>query len=473
MLAFYSTVLGEIDMSSARHWCSGIALTLGTVVAAPHGVAQQIAPDSVRPSLAARVDALDQQIRVLRRLRELAADSAATAASESASVTANAKEGFSLKSADGKYGLRLRGYAQTDARFVPGDEAGAFTNSFLLRRARPILEATVGRYFDFRLMPDFGQGQTVLFDAYWEGKFDPAFTVRAGKFKSPISLERLRSATDVTFAERGFPSNLAPNRDIGLQIAGDISGGVLSYQAGVFDGAADLGNLDADLSDSKDLVARLFVQPFGRGTLQGSGFGIAGSTGNEQGSATATGLPGYRTPSQQTFFRYRTSTTPGSTVLAAGRRSRLYPQAFLALGSLGVLGEYAVSRQDITLAGTTARLEHHAWQASGSYFLTGEKAGFRSPAPRKPFDLKAGTFGALELAARYGEIDIDDDAFPLFADPAGSAREARGVGLGVNWYLNKAIKLLVNYEHTTFAGGATSGDRKPEDFVVTRFQHSF
>jgi phosphate-selective porin OprO and OprP len=461
-------------MSAVRQWFSGIIITIGNVAGVPQAVAQQTPSDTGPPSLEARVDELDQEIRVLQRLRELAADSAEEAARDRQSATANAKDGFSLKSADGKYVLKLRGYTQADARFVPGDDAGAFTNSFLLRRARPIIEASVGRYFEFRIMPDFAQGQTVLFDAYWEGKFDPAFTVRAGKFKSPISLERLRSATDLTFAERGFPSNLAPNRDIGLQIAGDISDGLLSYQAGIFDGAADLGNVDADLSDSKDLVARVFVQPFRRGALQGSGFGIAGSTGNEQGSAAATGLPGYRTPSQQAFFRYRTSTTtPDGPALAAGRRARLYPQAFLALGSLGVLGEYVLSRQDVVVAGTTARLEHHAWQASGSYFLTGEKAGFRSPSPRTPFDLKAGTFGALELAARYGEIDIDEDAFPIFADPASSASKAKGVGLGVNWYLNKAIKVLVNYEHTTFAGGAATGDRPAEDFVVTRFQHSF
>ena len=28
-------------------------------------------------------------------------------------------------------------------------------------------------------------------------------------------------------------------------------------------------------------------------------------------------------------------------------------------------------------------------------------------------------------------------------------------------------------EHSTFAGGAAIGDREAEDFVVTRFQHSF
>jgi phosphate-selective porin OprO and OprP len=461
-------------MRPVRQWFSGLVLTVGSVAIVPQTVAQHSAPDSTPPSLAARVDELDQQIRVLQRLRELAEDSAAAAAKTRQSATANAKDGFGIASADGKYVLRIRGYAQADGRFIAGDDAGAFTNSFVLRRARPILEATVGRYFGFRLMPDFAQGQTVLFDAYWEGRFDPAFVVRAGKFKSPIGLERLRSATDVDFAERGFPSNLAPNRDIGLQVGGDVSAGIFSYQIGVFDGAPDLGNVDGDLSDAKDLVARVFVQPFTRGALSGSGIGIAGSSGNELGNAAATGLGAYRTPSQQTFFRYRAdAVVPANTVLADGRRTRLYPQAFLALGSLGVLGEYAVSRQDVRLGAATARLEHHAWQASGTYFLTGEKAAFKTPAPRKPFDLKAGTFGAVQLAARYGELDIDSDAFPLFANPTSAASKAKEVGVGINWLLNQAIKVVVNYEHTTFRGGAATGDRPAEDFVVTRFQHSF
>jgi phosphate-selective porin OprO and OprP len=77
------------------------------------------------------------------------------------------------------------------------------------------------------------------------------------------------------------------------------------------------------------------------------------------------------------------------------------------------------------------------------------------------------------LAARYGELDIDDDAFPVFANPTSAASKAKGLGLGVNWHLNKQIKVLVSYEHTTFEGGGATGDRASEDFVVTRFQHSF
>jgi phosphate-selective porin OprO and OprP len=466
-------------MSAVRQWVSGIALTMGSLVVAPPIVAQTAvsATDGVNgdtSSLESRVDALDQQIRILERLRELAADSAATAAKTRQSVTANAKDGFSIKSADGQYSLKLRGYAQADGRFFPSDDSGAIPNNFFLRRARPILEVTVGQYFGFRIMPDFGSGQTALLDAYWEGKFDPAFSVRAGKFKPPIGFERLQSATDINFAERGLPTNLAPSRDIGLQIGGEVSSGVLEYQVGIFNGAADLASIDGDLNDSKDLAARLFIRPIRDGALKNLGFGISGSTGVEQGNATATDLAGYRSASQQTFFRYRTDPlVPENTVIAEGRRSRLSPHAYLGLGSFGLLGEYIVNRQQVRRATTAATLTHRAWQASGSYFLTGEYAGFRSPTPKKPFDLKAGTFGAIELAARYGELDIDDDAFPVFANATSAATKAKGLGLGVNWHLNKQIKVLVSYEHTTFDGGGDTGDRASEDFVVTRFQHSF
>jgi phosphate-selective porin OprO/OprP len=428
-------------------------------------------PDTA--SLEARVDALDQRIRILERIRGLAADSAATAAKTRQWATANAKDGFSLKSADGQYALRLRGYAQADGRFFASDDAGAIPDNFLLRRARPILEVTVGQYFGFRIMPDFGNGQTALLDAYWEGKFDPAFSVRAGKFKPPIGYERLQSATDINFAERGLPTNLAPSRDIGLQVGGE-TGGAFEYQVGVFNGAADLASADGDLNDSKDLAARVFVHPIKSGGLRGLGIGLSGSTGVEQGSAVATDLAGYRSASQQTFFRYRTDPLlPENTVFAQGRRSRLSPHAYLGLGPFGVLGEYIVNRQEVRRGASEAELTHKAWQASGSFFLTGEYAGFRSPAPKRPFDLKAGTFGALELAARYGELDIDDDAFPVFANPASASSTAKGLGLGVNWHLNKQIKVLVSYEHTTYEGGGATGDRASEDFVATRFQHAF
>jgi phosphate-selective porin OprO/OprP len=462
-------------MSAVRHGVTGFILAHGFVGIAQQGFAQQSGPShTLPPSLEARVDDLDQQIRILQRLRELAADSAAAAAKDKVTPTASAKDGFSLKSADGKYTLRFRGYFQSDGRLFPSTETVGGVDNLLIRRARPILEATVGRYFDFRLMPDFGGASPTIFDAYWDGKFVPEFTIRAGKFKPPVGLERLQSATDILFAERGLPTNLVPSRDVGLQVAGDISEGLFAYQVGVFNGVPDLANGGDDLSNAKDFAARVFVQPFRIGILRGLGVGVAGSTGFERGSAATPGLPSYRTPGQQTFFRYNSSsTTPANNVFANGKRTRLSPQGYFYSGPLGLLGEYVISRNEVTRSGVTAELEHTAWGATGSFFLTGERAGFRSPAPKKPFDLKEGGFGALELVGRYGELDLDEASFPVYATLSASAQKARAWGLGVNWHFTRAVKVAVNYERTTFTGGATAGDREPENAVITRFQTSF
>lgn len=461
-------------MRAVRTWVSGIIVASAIVATAPQVMAQQegTTPDS---ALERRVNELDQQVRILQRLRELAADSAAAAAKDKVSATASAKDGFSIKSADGKYAVRFKALIQADGRFVASDSAIPFTNTAFVRRARPILEATVGKYLEFRVQPDFAQGTTVLFDAYSDVKVSPAFAVRVGKFKPPVGLERLQSASDIVFAERSLPTNLVPNRDIGLQLSGDISTGLFAWQAGVFNGVPDLGNGDGDVSDAKDFAGRIFIQPFKRGSLAGLGFGVAGSTGIERGTTAAPQLPSYRTTSQQTWFRYISSTTtPASNVFADGRRQRLTPQAYFYTGPLGLHGEYIESWQEVSRATfPTVKLKHSAWQTTGSFFLTGERNSWRSAAPKKPFDPAAGTFGAVEVAARYSELSIDDATFPNYASPTSTPSKAKAWGLGVNWYLAKAIKVVVDYEHTTFTGGAGTGDREPENFVDTRVQYSF
>ena len=157
-------------MRGVRYWTSSLIVMAGIVAWAPQIVAQQ---DSA--SLEARVNELDQQVRILQRLRELAADSAAGAAKDKVLATASSKDGFSIKSADGKFAVRLKGLVQTDGRFFLSDSAVPVTNTFFIRRARPILEATVGKYLEFRVQRDFGQGTTVLFDAYTDVKIAPAF----------------------------------------------------------------------------------------------------------------------------------------------------------------------------------------------------------------------------------------------------------------------------------------------------------
>jgi phosphate-selective porin OprO/OprP len=385
-------------------------------------------------------------------------------------------EGFALQSADGAFVLRLRGYFQSDARVFVEDGARPATSTILTRRIRPILEGTLWRFVDFRVMPDFAGGSATLFDANVDLRFRRVAALRVGKFKPPIGLERLQSATDLLFVERGLPNNLVPARDVGIQLFGEAGDATLRYAVGLFDGAPDLGNLDNDPGDDKDVAGRVFLQPFrsaGPRFLKGLGVGLAASTGIQNGATPSPFLPVYRSPAQQAVFTYRSDGTAAGTVLAAGRHARLTPQGYWYGGPFGLLGEYVRSSQDVELGTEVVRLDHTAWQLAGTWVVTGEKASYGSLEPAHPFQPGGGGWGAVSLGARYGQLSLDPDAFPLFADPATQIRRARAWGLALNWFLARGVRLQLNYEQTRFDGGAASGDRPTERAFLARVQHAF
>jgi phosphate-selective porin OprO/OprP len=62
-----------------------------------------------------------------------------------------------------------------------------------------------------------------------------AIEVRAGKFKMPFSYDRLTGPARLDFAYRSLlAQTIAPGRDIGVQVHGEVFRRVLRYQAGVF-----------------------------------------------------------------------------------------------------------------------------------------------------------------------------------------------------------------------------------------------
>lgn len=422
-----------------------------------------------------RIGELDQKIKIIERKLELAEETAQNKAKE-APVLKAGKDGFALSSADSAFVLRLRGYIQVDGRFFFDDAGSPGTDTFLLRRVRPIFEGVLGKDVDFRIMPDFGGGTTTLQDAYGGYTIAPELKLRAGKFKAPFGLERLQSATDIRFVERAHPTSLAPNRDVGIQVHGDIRDGLLQYAAGIFNGVPDGGSGDFDTNNGKDLIGRLFSEPFkGRDIppLAGLGLGIAGSYGDQNGSVTAPGLPSFKTIGQQTFFSYRTSTNKADAVTADGARGRLGPQAWYYWNALGVLAEYTVSSQEISKGREQATINNSAYQVAVSYILTGEEASYKGVDPRRPFNPAKGQWGAWEVAARLSGLTIDNAAFPTFADPTKSAKSTSTWGVDINWYPSKNLKLVLDYEQSSFDGGAVTGDREDEKIIFARAQVSF
>jgi phosphate-selective porin OprO/OprP len=413
-----------------------------------------------------RLEALDQQIRIVGRQRELDQDAATAKAASAATVDAS-RDGFTIRSSDNNFQLRLGGYIQADGRFFVGPDQ-IDTSTFILRRIRPIIQGTVYKNIDFRIMTDFGSGNVIVQEAYADLRYWKKASFRFGKFKSPFGLERLQSAADITFVDRGLPTALAPNRDEGVQLYGDFGGGTLSYSVAVTNGVVDGGIIDFDSNDGKDGVARVFVQPFLKNGTQhkfsGLGFGVAASQGRQSGTA----LPTYKTIGQSTIFSY------SAGVVADGDRKRFGPQAYYYVGPFGVLAEYTASAQDIRKAAVAETITHRAWQVAGSYFLTGENKSYKSISPLSPFDPSTHGKGAIELSARVGELTFDQSAFDLgFANPATAVHTAREWVAGANWYLNRNAKFVFNYEQTHFTYGRTDGDRVTERGLLSRFQVSF
>jgi len=385
----------------------------------------------------------------------------APASSQAASGWQN---GFFIQSANGDNRIVLGTVVQVDGKFTTDDPA-AFTDTFTIRKARPTIAGRIARYFDFKLTPEFGNGSATVLDASFDTRFSNAFRVRLGKDKTPIGMEVLYSDPGLLFPERSLASSLLPNRDVGVQVLGDVGAQKAAYAIGVFNGIPDgsSSSADVDANSGKDVAGRVLLQPFRRatnpGALNGFGVHLGASHGKETGA-----LPSFKTSGGQTYFSY-------AGAAADGDRWRVTPAVFYYVHTVGVFAEYARTSQDVTKAGVTQTIANDGWDISGAVNLTGEPATNSVIPPAHPFDPAAGSWGALQLVARYAELHVDQAAFDAGFTAPTASRDARQFTIGLNWYPVPFVKYYLDYEHTTFKGGLAT--RPAENVIFFRGQLAF
>lgn len=381
--------------------------------------------------------------------------------------------GIWFRSADGKRGARIGGYMALDARFFMSDSGDQQSNAFAVRRARLILDFNINPWFAVQLLPDFDKdGKVELQDAYADIGFGSRWWMRVGKMTPPMGQERWTLNSDQFFPERSLGSLITPDRDVGVMLTGEMYRGHVETAFGMFNGGPDNVTNEGETNDSKDVALRVTWRPMIRGkgkSAQGWGIGFNGTTGLEHGLTGNTQLPSFKTPGGLTWFAYKEA----AGALADGRRDRAGWFGYLHLGSFGGNAEWTHEGADVRLGTTRARVTTEAWSLLGAWVLTGEPSTQVGITPAHPFDPDKGDWGALQLVARASAATIGRNAFVTMASATTAARSASALAADVNWYFTRNTKLQGTVEHTTFASGAISGDRRAEDYGLLRLQLFF
>jgi phosphate-selective porin len=400
-------------------------------------------------------------------------------------------EHFFIRSADGQFTISPYGYVNTDYRVYSGD--GSPANTFLLRQARFGFQGSYGSHFDFALLTDASAtAGSVVRDVYLNVRLRPELQFQAGQFKAPFAQETGIGDTSLDFAERGFQSMLYPSaatayRSPGATLHGDISGGVIQYWVGAFNGK---GYALANTTNEPEVVGRLRFYP-GRKSksdwFKQFAFGGSIDHARSRGLSGDQSFSGTLPDAAYTFFpqfpingpiqRYNGEFT---YIKSAFSLRGEFDQLNMSRNNVG--SEQAGGLGFISLPSIVAK----AWDVSATYLLTGEKRPENgTPRVRRPLfgpDTPGGQgrgLGAWELAFRFTGIQAKEpganllDYYTPGFVPTFDYHTIEYTA-GVNWYPNYWVKYVLNVGIDQLKDPSTIGAVPQNYFVVTqRLQFRF
>jgi phosphate-selective porin OprO/OprP len=364
------------------------------------------------------------------------------------------------------YGESAEGPLTTDFRRgsvagVPNRENNAardFSDGFYFRRARFGVEGTMARDFNYRLLLELGgsgtEGPTRINDAWIAYTGFAPFTFQLGAFSPPANMDDGTSPEDLPFLERASVSELS--RSLG-GADGRIGLGIKA------NGARWMSSLTFTTRTVND--AEVFdVQS---GAVARAGFLLA-TASNYNVHAGVSGSYVFApadqgqgaTPRHPMRFRDRPEIRVDSVRLIDtgsidADHASVYGLEFGAnWKSLYLQGEHFWYDVERRASANLPDPEFKGYYLQGSWILTGESrrynaatGSFQNPRPMVPFSSNGG-FGAWELAARYSRMNLNfEEGLVGTAAVPGSVRggDQSVVTLGVNWFPNPNVKIMMNY----------------------------
>jgi phosphate-selective porin len=357
---------------------------------------------------------------------------------------------------EGKFGGRLG----LDAAAL-GSLESADTQSWEVRRAAIYMAGSLVLLapFSYRLEASVLGGHFTTEDTYIRWEHLPYVgSLKLGQYDVPFGLENSMTSFSVNFMERSTPvTALAPGRNLGIEIGRPVLHDRMTWTLGVFTAPTYQDSGDA----SKD-----FLRVTGR--LTGL---LSDRLDREVPECIHLGLSLSRLDSGHYGVQYQTRPEAhlapylvNTGQIPDGNSDQYCLEAAWEEGPVSVQGEVLgtrVSRE------SGPAVNFWGWYAQATWSLTGEnrpydkKGGvFRSLVPLRPFSFKHRGWGALELAARFSHVDLNDK------DIHGGIMNT--FTAGASWYLNANSKIMLNY-----VGGRVTGPVPYSRFNIVEFRIAF
>jgi len=444
------------------------------------------------------------------QIQTLAAAGPATPAKPSA-VASIANGRPVISTPDGAFSVTLHGVMQFDAAQYLQSSAGPTNADFrrdgpalggstsntdaghardlkdgdLFRRSRIGLDGTVFSDFDYRLLFDFAGSGTEDSGQVYEtwlqySGLRPAY-FRIGAFPQSIGLEDQGSTNGMPFLERPGASDVARNlaagdTRTGAQLFGYgqhwfVSAAVTGRTVGVVNTGTVLAinstpttsaiGTAQSYGDQLGFVGRLAGTPLhGSDWLihvgvhgsyvdrpaDASGPGTNGSVPISAGVVRLSDTPELRVDGTKFIDTGNIDTRHASTagVELAGQKQRFFAQ--------GEFEHIAIQRSDIssTPTFTGGYVEAGLFLTDDARRYNAATAAFDGPSVNHALSPSSGNWGAWELVARYSDIDLNYHAGAAGTAPTADAirgGDQKILTAGLNWYLNPAMRLMLDYEH--------------------------
>jgi phosphate-selective porin OprO and OprP len=458
-------------------------------------------PDKDSGASAEKIDRVTVERMIQEALATEAAKKEAATAGEGKrdfGLRATWADGFVAQTTDEAFRVHLGGRLEYDNSWFTQDSQLLLGTSHttrlqdgsLFRRARLRADGLLWGWIDFVTEVNFANiqeasntdnqpvqiGSVGLTSFYLTFRELPGVgNVRVGHLKAPVGLERSTGSNALYYMERSslYDAFLGPN---------NFQDGILVF--------------DSYLDDRVTLAAA-FTR-IGKNTTQSFGFDAA--DGKYAGSVRLTGLPlyaedgralmhlgvGYQHQSlvdhkfdvaSRPLLRAGSGTNPDTpSVLATDPFFTPHGGDIVDLEWAGIWGPFSLSAEYALTRATDVFSSFNGFTYSGprgdvlyeGYYV--EAGFFLTPGDYRRYDGKTGTWertqpqtvvewtkgsgwsgglGAVQLVARFTYLDLVDGD-PVLTSTSGGAQagKQRDMTLGINWYLNAQVWIMVNYVWT-------------------------